>query len=294
MDEIIASRQRLSQETRPDIEADAADNDGEDSTGLWWSARSLIYGMSRRCVQNDDNELKKRLLDQDFWDLWHTIIAAARSTSANSPAQDRLVAQVLFARTLGALHTSTTSDGQRWADLPFLVPSLIQTWTALEHGPSTQRCNFAAFMARLLATDTCSLALVGLAISSFRVALEQPHTATSVAEDLPVLAEWLRLAAHALIGHIDSPSVAGVGTIDTSPGELAMQSGITSSGLNADRWRYWEKSLLELRESSDDAVKSLAKGVVSMMYSRATEVPSAIYETWNLENSRVNRKSRRS
>ena len=73
-----------------------------------------------------------------------------------------------------------------------------------------------------------------------------------------------------------------------------MQSGITRSGLDAGRWRYREKRLLELCESSDDEVKSLAKGVVGMMYSRATEVPSAVYETWDLEDSRVNRKSRSS
>lgn len=66
----------------------------------------------------------------DVHELWYIFIQAARITAADDPAQDRLVAQLLYARSLGTLRRTTTgteeeaitSDGARiWTDLPYLV-----------------------------------------------------------------------------------------------------------------------------------------------------------------------------
>lgn len=126
-------------------------------------------------------------------------VQSARLIAAEHPAQDRLVSQVLHTREMGVLfrksgnakeeerddpelEIASTSDGNIWSDLPFLVEEIRVVWTLFSSIPTVQCRNLSAFVARLASVGVRDpeLCLVGLWI--LRYTLETPRPLISGAE----------------------------------------------------------------------------------------------------------------
>jgi hypothetical protein len=109
------------------------------------------------CGANSDLPKNYRY-ELDMHELWYWVAQAARCIAADHPAQDRLVAQVQHARDMGNLsrknevgeeEVATTSDGNIWSDLPFLVEEVQSAWKASSTFPPVEHHNLSAFVARL-------------------------------------------------------------------------------------------------------------------------------------------------
>ncbi len=159
-----------------EIDKDVATDHNNDDHTLWLSARHHIRVISSQFIKTD---FPIAYFDINLHDLWYQFIEVAKITGADHPAQDRLVAQVVFACEQGTLtrviplkeasdgvdagqaqsyenttETAVTEKGKIWSDLPFLVDDLRDTWKASlrTRQMSVQaRCNLAAFTARLIA-----------------------------------------------------------------------------------------------------------------------------------------------
>lgn len=125
----LRSLERFSKISREQTDQEAANDESKPDSqrDLWSTMRGYILNVNHRYTAFTKPII---LFEWDMHDLWYIIIQAAKVTNADDPAQDRLVAQLLYAREMGTLRRRTisteeeaiTSDGLRiWTDLPYLI-----------------------------------------------------------------------------------------------------------------------------------------------------------------------------
>ncbi len=239
---------------RIDIEV-AQDSPDDSPYDLWTSARSKIRDM---LIRSPNQPLEET--EFDLHDLWDTIIRTAIITTADDPAQDRLVAEVVRVRELGSLGPNAmTADGEVWSGLPFLVGDFTAACSGkLMLLKQQEKLNLAAFTARLVAAGVRAPELGFCALSVLRETLEEPLTAVgsalSVANLLPAAVAWFNFAGHRLAvfsgGNGHEPLSGEEGTL-TTVGQLAREAGILEPGFSTKRWRFWLQRLEKLSSYND-------------------------------------------
>ena len=165
--EELLVRQRFSEAHARRIDTEVGQIDPND---LWTSVRSKIRDIFWRF---NDQPLEET--ESDLHVLWDTIIQAA--IIADKPAQDRLVAEVGFARELGSLSPyDMTTDGVLWSWLPFLVEDVSLAWLEnLMRLKTEERLNLTKFTARLVEAGVCAPELGFCAVFVLRETLETPR-----------------------------------------------------------------------------------------------------------------------
>ena len=281
----LSSRERYSLSYRSLIDREAARDDSKASnpgstSTLWQTIRCSILNTTHRYTSWTHLIAD---FDWDMHDLWHVFIQAARTTQADDPAQDRLVAQVLFARSLGTLRRTTTtgtekeeaitSDGARiWTDLPYLVTDLREAWLNSSNLSPAHRHNLAAFTARLTALGICDADLSVCALWLLRTALETPRPLSpaeadsdpskellSIIDLLPACITWFQHSNHKLLtlsvqNHVPTAPIPDPdpdpGLPLPEPGPLAQNAGISQPGFSVPRWLFWRRRFKELSRST--------------------------------------------
>lgn len=227
------------------------------------------------------------------------------NTSEDHPAMDRLVLQVVHAREQGLLIRSaiggqseglaqaTTTEGNVWTDLPFLVPDMTKYWLEGHAGlSSAQRLSFSKFLAKLAAASVGrDDGLCEIALATFREALETQRPLGALADQqqgedssrqeadltiaacLPSVNVWLSWAGLKIIQLSEKEKSWSTTTSVTShPGPLVRQGGTelgTSVGFCAARWIFWLTRLESLaksfRNAGEDALSAFTTGVMENM-----------------------------
>lgn len=305
----VEARQAFSATFRRQIdnECNSVSSKGEDT--LWQTAASFVTSMSHRWTQTDSRN-SIELFEIDCHDLWYIFTQAAKQIDATHPAQDRLVAQVLYARQLGTLQrladdqVAQTSDGTIWKDLPYLARHLKDSWMASSSLSICCRQNLAAFIARLVGLGVLSNKLSICALWVFREALEvrtsgDNHLASEkrTSDLLSLIIIWLRYAGHQLVLQLE-PSAAHPATNPPNPVadavsstyELVAEAGIHDRGFSVARWKFWQSRLFLLGDSQIDDIRDKAKRGAHMMYSCSTEVSSLMEERFDRESPYLNRR----
>lgn len=264
----LSSRARYSMEFRSAIDSEAANDEANSpsSSTLWQSVGGHVLNTSFRYTTwtHPISDFK-----WDLHDLWYTLIQAAQIMPADDAAQDRLVHQVLYARSLGTLRRTTTgteeqaitADGGRiWTNLPYLVCDLQTVWEQSTALSPTHRHNLAAFTARLAALGVGGADLSDAALWLLRTALETPRPLTkagggdsiSLAELLPACVAWFQYCNHRLLTL--SVSQHGSHAPAATPGELAQIAQVSHWGFSVARWLFWRRRFKELSRCTDDDV----------------------------------------
>ena len=275
--EQVASRERLSKISREQIDREATSDESKSSSQstLWRTVRDYILNINHRYTKSTNPII---LFEWDMHDLWYMFIQAAKVTPADDPAQDRLVAQLLYAREMGTLRRRTTrteeeaitSDGLRiWTDLPYLAEDMQGAWEKSMDLSPHHRHNFAAFTARLPALGICPTSLSLCALWLLREALETPRQLTrpengsgevSVAELLPACAAWFTYCNHKLLTLAVTKHVfPGANLPLSEPGELARQADIQQPGFSVPRWLFWRHRFKDLSRCEDEHVATEAR-----------------------------------
>lgn len=223
----------------------------------------------------------------DVHELWYIFIQAARITAADDPAQDRLVAQLLYAQSLGTLRRTTTgteeeaitSDGARiWTDLPYLVSDLREAWLPSTDLSPTHRDNLTAFTARVTALGVRDPELSVCAVWLLRAALETPRPLTRadagdevpLAELPPACVAWFQYCSHKLLtlsvnNHASDPRYS-------NPGALARDANISSPGFSGARWLFWRPRFKQRSRCADAPVARESKRGFGWMINRGREM----------------------
>lgn len=271
--EQVQSRERMSAHMRTAIEEEGERDASKPAseTTLWQTIRGFITNINYRYTISTNPII---LFEIDMHDIWHEIIVSASVTPADDAAQDRLVAQVLYAREMGTLTRVTTgrfeecvtSDGSKiWTDLPYLVKDFRKFWkeTGLKMD-AVRRCNLVAFMARLTALGVCDGALSSCALALFKQTFEVQRPLTREegttetipkSELVPACLGWMRYCGHKLLTlTLNNPSFEEVHSADLEPGELARQAGVHQAGFSVDRWIFWRTQFKELCRSGDEGL----------------------------------------
>ena len=267
--EELQVRQRFSEAHARRIDTEVGQIDPND---LWTSVRSKIRDIFWRF---NDQPLEET--ESDLHVLWDTIIQAA--IIADKPAQDRLVAEVGFARELGSLSPyDMTTDGVLWSWLPFLVEDVSLAWLEnLMRLKTEERLNLAKFTARLVEAGVCAPELGFCAVFVLRETLETPRalkvteygeSGTSVADLLPAAVAWFEFAGHRLAiysgENVHDPLSGDHGRL-TGVGELAREVGILDPGFSTKRWHFWQQRLEALSSVDDKEIREQARqGMLSM------------------------------
>ncbi|TGO67474.1 hypothetical protein BOTNAR_0041g00110 [Botryotinia narcissicola] len=123
------------------LDAELVETGSDDSNTLWQQVRLLTRNIASRYAQTGRTH-PIALYEYDLRELWYMCVQGARLIAAEHPAQDRLVSQVLHTREMGVLsrksgnaeeeekrdnpelEIASTSDGNIWSDLPFLVEEI--------------------------------------------------------------------------------------------------------------------------------------------------------------------------
>ena len=282
--EQIASRERFSKISREQIDREAANDASKPNSQstLWSTIRGYILNTNYRYTISTNPIV---LFEWDMHDLWYIFIQAAKITPADDPAQDRLVAQLLYAREMCTLRRKTTgideeaitSDGLRiWTDLPYLVADMREAWEkSMDMSPS-HRHNFAAFTARLPALGVCGTGLSSCALWLLREALETPRQLTrpengsgevAVAELLRACLAWLTYCSHKLLTlSVTNHSFPEADLHLSEPGELARNAKVERAGFSVSRWLFWRQRFKDLTRCGDEQVAEEAgRGFDSMI-----------------------------
>jgi len=193
-------------------------------------------------------------LQDDLHALWYMFVRAAQNIDADSAEQDRLFNQLNYAKELGA--PVGGEDVSPWTSLPHLVDDVQTAWIndSMQLSPSERR-NFAAFTARLLALGICDIKISLCALWLLRETLETTrpieHDPLSqelaLSDLLPAVVEWFQISSTQLLKlavyqWVDDKTSADIAL----PGELAQAEGIQQPGFSVDRWVFWRKRLGEL------------------------------------------------
>ena len=255
----------------------------EGSTGLTRAEKRRVAIDTAQKASRDISNLLKGSPDpptdnpeSEVENVWIGLIEMAICTPADEPAQDRLVAEVVYAGELrSVVQDGMTADGNSRSELPFMVEMLTATWEVrLKELTPHSRQNLAAFTARLVAADERASRLGYCAVLVLRETLEiQPirnhkELDVSIAELLPAVVAWFKFAGHRLAifsgGKGYAPLTGEQGEL-TSAGQLARAVGVLQPGFSTRRWRFWYMRLRELSFVDDREVRELAEqGVDSM------------------------------
>ncbi|KAF7938903.1 uncharacterized protein EAE98_001240 [Botrytis deweyae] len=168
---------------------------------------------------------------------------------------------------------ASTSDGNIWRDLLFLVDEIRAAWSLSPSIPPVQHHNLSAFIARLASVGVCDpkLCLVRLWIlcntlktlllltsggaEASRHDLEQRlYTITNL---LPTVLVWFQYCGHKIesLYLLNQDFEFGISEI----GELTQKAQImpTSSGFSIARWIFWKKRLEELNRYRNKEIAPL-------------------------------------
>jgi hypothetical protein len=280
MDNRIKSREAFHATFKESVDADLKQAGYDNNNTTWHSIRMLTSTISSQYLHGTNFDLpKKYRYELDMHELWYWVAQAARYIAADHPAQDRLVAQVQHARAMGNLsrknevgeeEVATTSDGNIWSDLPFLMEEVQSAWKASGTFPSVERHNLSAFIARLASVGVRNPELGVVALSILRDTLETDRPLTSgpsgsndenpqasIADLLPAVNVWFLYCGYKVesfciqMQNYDS---------DAETGELARKANITpSSGFSVARWKFWRDRLEEISHCEDQEVAQLAE-----------------------------------
>jgi hypothetical protein len=198
----------------------------------------------------------------------------------DSPELDRLALQIIqlpgrgllvrdaMGSESGGLIQGTTTDGDVWTDLPFLIPDMTKHWLEGRAGMSSaQRLSFSKFIAKLAAASAGrDDGLCGIALLIFREALETDRPLGTAADQeqaegperrdadltiaayLPCVTVWLCWAAEKIIQLSEKEKTWS----DAEPGPLFRNSGTARGmpvGFCAARWIFWLSRLESLSKS---------------------------------------------
>jgi len=262
--------------------------------------------IASRYARGANDDLPTRYpYELDLHELWYWVVQSAKYVSADHPAQNRLACQLLHTREIGLLlrkfgpknaeeeetrgaRVATTSDGNIWSDLPFLVEEVQAAWSMSANFPSVERNNLTAFIARLTSVGVCDPELGLVAIWDLRDTLEtsQPLTGrrqanTSDSEQqlpnaaglLPAAMPWFLYCGHKIetlrLLEQDFGS-------DSETGELAERVNVTpNSGFIVARWAFWRDRLEEISRCGDEEVAPLAAKIWRTMKAWGQEIETA-------------------
>jgi hypothetical protein len=280
MDDRIKSRESFHAAFKESVDADLTQVGYVDNSATWHTIRMFTKTITSQYLHGANSDLPKKYgYELDIRELWNWIAQAARYIAADHPAQDRLVAQVLHAREMGNLsrkneageqEVATTSDGNIWSDLPFLVEEVQSAWKASDTFPSLERHNLSAFIARLTSVGIRDPGLGIIALWILRDTLETDRPLTSspsgsnnenlqasIADLLPAANAWFLYCGYKVeslciqVQDYDS---------DAEIGELARRANATvKSGFSVERWRFWRDRLEEISRCEDEEVAQLAE-----------------------------------
>ncbi|KAF7904197.1 hypothetical protein EAF00_001531 [Botryotinia globosa] len=269
------------------IDAELEEAGYDDSNAFWHKARLFTRTIASRYAQTGLTH-PIELYEYDLRELWYMCVQGARLIAADHPAQDRLVSQVLHTREMGVLsrkivdskekrddpemEIATTSDGNIWSDLPFLVEEIRAAWAISTSIPAAQRHNLSAFVARLASVGVRDPELCLVAIWILRDTLETPRPLTSgaeatshdsekrlttIADLLPAAIVWFQYCGHKIetLCILNQNFESGL----SETGELAKNAQIMpNSGFSAARWIFWRDRLEEISRCRNEEVAPLA------------------------------------
>lgn len=282
----IESRERFHKSFIDSVDDDLKQTGGNDDRNkTWHSVRLFTMNIADRYARGANTGLpKKYRYEYDLHELWYWVAQGARYIAADHPAQDRLVSQVLHTREMGVLsrkigppkegeedqetEIATTSDGNIWSDLPFLVEEVQAAWKM--NIPSVDRHNLSAFVARLASVGVRDPELGLVAIWILRDTLETPRPLarreagtsdseeqlTTVVDLLPAAMSWFLYCGH----KIESLCILNQNfESESETGELARKANVTpDSGFSVARWTFWRDRLEEISHCEDEEVAPLA------------------------------------
>lgn len=291
----IKSREEFHTSFKDSVDADLKQAGYDDLNATWHSVRMFTKVISSQYAKGVNSDLPKRYrYEYDLHELWYWVVHGARYIAANHPAQDRLVSQVLHAREMGVLsrrigspkegdgdqetEIATTSDGNIWSDLPFLVDEVQAAWKMSTNFPSVERHNLSAFVARLASVGVRDPELGLVAIWILRDSLETPRPVTrrretnisdseeqltTIADLLPATMAWFLYCGQ----KIESLCILNQNfESDSETGELAKRANVTpNSGFSVARWIFWRGRLEEISHCEDEEVAPLALKALSTM-----------------------------
>lgn len=280
MGDRIKSREAFHATFKESVDADLKQAGYDNNNTTWHSIRMFTKTILSQYLRGANSDLpKKYRYELDMHELWYWVAQAARYIAADHPAQDRLVAQVQHARAMGNLsckneageeEVATTSDGNIWSDVPFLVEEVQSAWKASGTIPSVERHNLSAFVARLASVGVRDPDLGVVALWVLRETLETDRPLTSslsgsnnenkqasIADLLPAANAWFLYCGY----KIESLSIQTQDyDSDVETGELARRANITpSSGFSVARWKFWRDRLEEISHCEDQEVAQLAE-----------------------------------
>jgi hypothetical protein len=278
LDDRIKGRERFHTRFKDSVDDDLKQTGGyEDFNATWRSIRLFTREIASQYARGANSDLpKKYRYEYDLQELWYWVAQGARYIAADHPAQDRLAMQVLHTREMGVLsrktgeetEIATTSDGNIWSDLPFLVDEVQAAWRMSASFPSVERHNLSAFVARLASVGVRDPELGLVAIWILRDTLETPRPITkredtsddeqliTVADLLPATMAWFLYCGH----KIESLCILNQDfESDSETGELAKRANVTpNSGFSVARWIFWRDRLEEISHCGDEEVAALA------------------------------------
>jgi hypothetical protein len=293
----IKSRENFHTSFKDSVDADLKQTGYNDLNKNWHSIRMFIMSITRQYERAANSDIPQEVeFEYDLHELWYWVVHSARYLSSDHPAQDRLVNQVLHAREMGVLsrkkiepskagegeeeehdqetETATTSDGNIWADLPFLVDEVQAAWKTSTKFPSVERHNLSAFIARLASVGVRDPELGIVALWILRDTLETPRPltgrtgeatntsdseqqlTTTVADLLPATLSWFLYCGYRIrnLCLVNQNFEA-----DSETGELAKAANVTpNSGFSVARWMFWRDRLEEISRCEDEVVAPLA------------------------------------
>jgi hypothetical protein len=291
LDDRIKSREKFHTSFKDSVDADLKQAGYNDFNATWQSVRMFTKVIASQYAQGVNSDLpNKYRYEYDLHELWYWVVHGARYIAADHPAQDRLVSQVLHTREMGVLsrkivplkeekegkegqemEIATTSDGNIWSDLPFLVDEVQAAWKMSSKLPSVERYNLSAFVARLASVGVRDPELGLVAIWVLRDTLETPRPLsrrrdsttsdseeqlTTIADLLPATMAWFLYCGH----KIERLCILNQNFESNSDtGELAKTANVTTnSGFSVARWTFWRDRLEEISRYEDEEVGPLA------------------------------------
>ena len=216
--------------------------------------------------------------------------------SEDSPGLDRLALQIVQAREQDllvrdsgtaseGLVQASTSDGNVWTDLPFLVPDMTKYWLEGRASMSSaQRLSFTKFLASLACAGVGrDDGLCGIALATLRETLETPR-ALGTSADQQQVEDSSRLEAElSVAAYLPSANAwlswAGLKIVQLSEqswnkcfapiGEPGSLLGDSEPGFCAARWIYWlarlEGLATSFRDAGEDSLAAFATGMMDNM-----------------------------
>lgn len=268
-----------------DVDAEIIRLGYDDNHRLWYRAHLFAKNITSRYGQYRNHI---SLFEYDLHDLWYLIIQAAKITSADHPAQDRLASQVIHIREMGVISRKTskpqeedtigdfreealTSKGRIWVDLPFLVDEIREAWGKTM--PHRQRHNLSAFVARLTSWGICDPDISLCAIWILRDTLESPRPLvgmddsqsnkdghelnqdTPISMLLPAAVSWFEYCGYKL----ETLCIINQDFELSTIGDLARDANVSpASGFSVSRWHFWKSRLEEICHCDNQEVATLA------------------------------------